>query len=159
MPSSDSAISPGAVGRVAFGAATIGAALLGLFGDARWFAASAAFGGVWWAWDALCDNVFAPAGRFLTGAVTGAAGIEEPPDLTVDDTIRLLERHLAGDAVPRHVQIQAALRLAEIFRLNKKDPAKAEDVIRKVREKWPDAKELTMFDKVSGEEVSGEEAE
>ncbi len=151
MPGSPSAMSPGAVGRVAFGAATIVAALLGLL-DARWFAASAAFGGVWWAWDALCENVFAPFGRVLGGAVTGASGIEEPPALTVEDTVRLLESHLAGDAVPRHVQIQSALRLAEIYRLNQKDEAKATEVIRRERERWPDSPELDLFEKVRGEE-------
>ena len=151
MSGSPSEISPSAVGRVAFGAATIGAALLGLL-DARWFAASAAFGAVWWAWDALCENVFAPFGRLLTGAVTGASGVEEPPQLTVDDTVRLLESHLAGDAVPRHVQIQSALRLAEIYRLNQHDPAKADEVIRRVKERWPDSPELERFER-GGDEV------
>lgn len=146
MPGSPSSMSPGAVGRVAFGAATIVAALLGLL-DAHWFAASAAFGTVWWAWDALCENVFAPLGRLLGGAVTGSSAIEEPPALTVDDTVRLLESHLAGDAVPRHVQIQSALRLAEIYRLNQHDPAKADEVIRRVRERWPDSPELATFER------------
>lgn len=144
MPDAGFSISAGAVGRVAFGAATILAAVLGLLSDARWFAASGAFGAVWWAWDALCDNVFTPLGQLLTGAITGSSGVEEPPDLTVDDTVRLLESHLAADATPRHVQIQSALRLAEIYRLNKKDPAKAEEVLAKVRAKWPDAPELTV---------------
>ena len=145
MPSAGSAISPGAVGRVAFGVATVVTALVGLVADARWFAASAAFGGVWWAWDTLCDSVFAPLGRLLTGAFDGTSGVDEPPDLTVDDTIRLLERHLAEDAVPRHVQIQAALRLAEMYRLNKHDPAKADEVIRRVKARWPDAPEWGQF--------------
>ncbi len=151
MNSSGAGLSAGAVGRVAFGVATIGSALLGLL-DARWFAASAAFGTVWWAWDALCENVFAPVGRLLGGAITGEGGSDELPDLTVDDTVRLLEGHLAADAVPRHVQIQSALRLAEIYRLNKKDPAKADEVIRRVRERWPDSPELERFER-GGDEV------
>jgi len=152
MSSSGLGTSPGAVGRVAFGAATIAAALLGLLGDARWFAASGAFGAVWWAWDSLADNVFGPMVRFLADSVSGAGAAEEPPDLTVDDTVRLLESHLASNAAPRHVQIQSALRLAEIYRLNKKDDARAEDVIRRVKEKWPDAPELARFER-GGDEV------
>ncbi len=151
MSGSGSAISASAVGRVAFGAATIGSALLGLL-DARWFAASAAFGGVWWAWDALCDNVFAPLGRLFSSAIAGSSGVEEPPQLTVDDTVRLLESHLAADAVPRHVQIQSALRLAEIYRLNKKDPARADEVLRRIRQRWPDSPELERFER-GGDEV------
>lgn len=152
MSNGGSAISPSAVGRVAFGAATVVTALLGVFGGARWFAASAAFGAVWWAWDTLCDNVFDPAVRLFTGAISGSSGIEEPPSLTVDDTIRLLERHLAEDAVPRHVQLQSALRLAEIYRLNKQEPEKAAQVLRLVRERWPDAPELQRFER-DGEDV------
>jgi len=144
MPSLGPPTSPGSVGRFAFGAATVVAALLGLLGDARWFAASGAFGVVWWAWDALGDNVVAPVLRLLTGAVSGA-GAEEPPDLTMDDTVRLLESHLAADGVPRHVQIQSALRLAEIYRLNRKDPEKAEDVLARVKQRWPDAPEWKAF--------------
>jgi hypothetical protein len=146
MPDGGLSISPGAVGRVAFGAATILAAILGLLSDPHWFAASGAFGAVWWGWDGLCDSVFAPIGHVLAAAITGSGGVEEPPDLTVDDTVRLLESHLAGDAVPRHVQIQSALRLAEMYRLNRRDEAKAQDVIRRVKERWPGAPELARFE-------------
>ncbi len=159
MSGSGSTISASVVGRVAFGAATIGSALLGLL-DARWFAASAAFGGVWWAWDTLCDNVFPPLGRLFTSAIGGSSDVVEPPELTVDDTVRLLESHLAADAVPRHVQIQSALRLAEIYRLNKNDPAKAEEVLRRVKDKWPDSPELTTFERMQqrgGDERGGDE--
>ncbi len=155
MSGTDTAISASAIGRVAFGTATIGAALLGLL-DARWFAASAAFGGVWWAWDALCDNMFAPVGRLFGAAITGSSDVAEPPQLTVDDTVRLLESHLAADAVPRHVQIQSALRLAEIYRLTKHDPAKANEVIARVKARWPDSPELAMFER--NVERGGDEA-
>jgi len=140
------------VGRVAFGAATIVAALLGLLSDARWFAASGAFGAVWWAWDALAENVFGPMLRFLAGSLSGAGAAEEPPDLTVDDTVRLLESHLASNGTPRHVQIQSALRLAEIYRLNKKDPAKADELLERVKQRWPDAPEWKAFQR-GGDEV------
>jgi Na+-transporting NADH:ubiquinone oxidoreductase subunit NqrB len=112
MPTFGPATSPSAVGRTFLGAATVLTALLGLTGDARWFAASGAFGTVWWAWDFLSDSVFGPLGSWLLGILTGSATVEEPPDLTLDDTIRLLEDHLTADGVTRHVQIQAALRLS-----------------------------------------------
>jgi hypothetical protein len=151
MPLLEPAGSPSAVGRKFLGAATVLTAVLGLTGDARWFAASGAFGIAWWAWDFIWDNVLGPLGAWFTGALTGVADVEEPPDLSVDDTIRLLEGHLAADGVTRHVQIQSALRLAEIYRLNKKDPGKAHDVIERVRAKWPDAPELELFEKSEGD--------
>ena len=141
--------SPGTFGRQLFGVVTVVTALLGLLGDARWFAASGACGIAWWAWDFLWDNVLGPLGGWFSGMLTGTATVEEPPDLTLDDTIRLLESHLAGDGVTRHVQIQSALRLAEIYRLNRKDEAKAEAVLARIRSKWPDAPELRVFEKES----------
>ena len=141
--------SPGAFGRALFGVATVVTALLGLLGDARWFAASGAFGIAWWAWDFLWDSVVGPMGGWFTGMLTGTSTVEEPPDLTLDDTVRLLESHLAADGTTRHVQIQSALRLAEIYRLNQKDEAKAQAVIQRVRERWPDAKELEVFERES----------
>ncbi len=149
MPQPGSFESPSAVGRAMFGVATVVTVILGLAGDARWFAASGAFGTAWWAWDFLWDNVVGPLGGWLVGALTGSATVEEPPELTLDDTIRLLEAHLEADGVPRHVQVQSALRLAEIYRLSRNDPARAKEVIRRVREKWPDAPELKAFEKAS----------
>jgi len=147
MPVFGSSTSPSAAGRMLLGTATIVTALLGLAGDARWFAMSGALGVAWWAWDWLFENVVGPLGSLFTGALTGTADVEEPPDLSLDDTVRLLEDNLAADGVTRHVQIQSALRLAEIYRLNKKDPAKADQVIRQVKAKWPDAKELEAFER------------
>ena len=152
MPASGPFESPSAVGRTMFGAATILTALLGLAGDARWFAASGAFGTAWWAWDAVWDNVLGPLGSWLSGMLTGTADVDQPPDLTLEDTIRLLESHLAADGVTRHVQIQSALRLAEIYRITKKDPARAREVIERVRARWPDAPELKKFEKAMGDE-------
>jgi len=153
MPATGPFESPSAVGRTFFGAATVLTALLGLTGDARWFAASGAFGMAWWAWDFLWDNVVGPMGAWFVGMLSGSASVEEPPDLTLDDTIRLLESHLAADGVTRHVQIQSALRLAEIYRLNRRDPVKAQAVIEQVRAKWPDAPELKVFERGGDEEM------
>jgi len=140
------ATSPSVVGRRFFAAATVVALALGLLADPRWFAASGAFGLAWWAWDAIWENVLGPIGGWFTGMLTGTYGVEVPPDLTVDDTIRLLEGHLSADAVPRHVQIQSALRLAELYQLTRQDPERARDVIARVRARWPDAPELRKFD-------------
>jgi hypothetical protein len=134
--------SPSVVGRRFLGTATVVAGVIGLLGDARWLAASGAFGLAWWAWDFLWENVLGPLGGLLTGMLSGSVSVESPPDLTVEDTIRLLEDHLSADGVPRHVQIQSALRLAEIYRLNKRDPDRARAVIEQVRARWPDAPEL-----------------
>jgi len=152
MAPSGGATSPSAVGRRALGIATVLSVILGLAGDARWFGASAAFGAAWWFWDYLWANVFAPLGDWLIGMLTGTATVEEPPDLSLDDTIRLLESHLSSNEATRHVQIQSALRLAEIYRINQKDPARAHDVIERVRAKWPDAPELKTFVKAMGDE-------
>jgi hypothetical protein len=150
MPTFGPDISPSAVGRWAFGMATVICALIGLFVDARWFGAAGAFGTIWYLWDLAWENVLGPLAGFLTGAVSGTTGIDEPPELTIDDNIRLLERHLTSDTAPRHVQIQSALRLAEIYRLNRHDDARAAEVIRRAREKWPDAKELEVADTREG---------
>jgi hypothetical protein len=150
MPSFGADTSPSAVGRWAFGTATVICALIGLFVNARWFAAAGAFGTIWYLWDLAWENVLGPLAGFLTGVVSGTTGIDEPPELTMDDNIRLLERHLASDTAPRHVQIQSALRLAEIYRLNRHDDARAAEVIRRAREKWPDAKELEVADTHEG---------
>lgn len=152
MPFPGPAISPGAIGRKVFGVATVFSAILGFTGDARWFAASAAFGTVWWAWDFVWEYVVGPLGGWFTGAITGVADVEEPPELSLEDTIRLLEGHLTADGVTRHVQIQSALRLAEIYRINKHDPGRAREVIQRIVARWPDAPELKMFEKAVGEE-------
>jgi len=146
-----SATSPSAIGRRALGIATILSVILGLAGDARWFGASASFGTAWWFWDYLWANVIGPLGDWLMGMLTGTATVEEPPDLSLDDTIRLLESHLSSNEATRHVQIQSALRLAEIYQITKKDPARARAVIERVQAKWPDAPELRRFRESFGE--------
>ncbi len=143
MSDTDLGPSPAGVGRWFLGVATVACALVGLLGDARWFAASGALGIVWWGWDLVWVNVFAPLGAMLAGGSAGAPeAAEEPPALSTDDTIRLLEHHLVSADAPRHVQIQAALRLAELYRFSREDAAKADEVMRRIRDKYPDAEEL-----------------
>jgi hypothetical protein len=133
--------SPAGVGRVAFGAATILTALLGLTGDRRWLAASGAFGTLWWFWDLVWENVASPFGDWIGGLLTGSVS-SMPEELTADDTIRMLEGTLENEEAERHVRIQAALRLAELYRYARRDPRAASAVLRSIRERYPDAPEL-----------------
>jgi hypothetical protein len=133
---------PSRIGRSSFAAATLLSVLLGLTVDRRWFAASASFGALWCLWGYVWDYLLGPLGAWFNGLLTGTFGEEDAPGLTTDDTIRMLEDHLRSDGVPRHVQIQSAIRLEELYRLAREDPAKAEEVIRLARERWPDASEL-----------------
>jgi len=143
-------ITVGRIVRLLFGSATI-ALLLFAFGvgrDARLFAAAAVCGTVWWAWDLLTTQIFTPFGDWLTQTVVGGGlgetGSTDRPRL--EDLIRLLEGHLEHGA-SRHVDINAAIRLEEIYRTVKKDPAAARRVVAIVLERYPDAPELERFRK------------
>jgi hypothetical protein len=132
--------------RVALALATIVFAIPGfLLPDGRLLAASAVFGLIWTLWDLLWEHVFGPAvdwtARVLTEGVSGPPVDTRP---TLDDTIRLLESHLAGDSA-RSVKIQAALRLEEIYRTVRKDPARADEVTARIRALYPDAPELSRW--------------
>lgn len=146
----DFPVSISAIVRRVFGGATIVFGAIGLLlrDDPRWFAASGACGALWLAWDVLRDHVLAPFGEWvhhaLSGGITGGPAPNTRP--TLEDTIRLLESHIAGEA-SRGVQINAAIRLEEIYRLIKKDEAKARDVIERVRGRFPDAVELGSYRK------------
>ncbi len=148
MPPQPLPIGAGRVVRAIFGTATVGFTLIGLLlaRDPRWLAAAAAFGAVWWAWDLLVAHVFAPLEAWTTRTLAGD-GLGPPPNVrpTLDETIQLLERHLERPTT-RQVDINAAIRLEEIYRAIKRDPAKARRVIRTVRERYPDAPELQRYD-------------
>jgi hypothetical protein len=135
--------SPGVVVRAVFASATVIFTLLGLLlRSGRLLGAAAAFALVWTIWDLLLDRIFGPGGSWVARVLT--EGIGETPAATrptLDDTIRLLENHLARGA-DRHVEIQAAIRLEEIYRTIRKDPERARAVLERVRLKDPDAEEL-----------------
>ncbi len=119
-----------------------------LVGDARWFAASGAFGLMWVGWDFLSGQLFGPLGDWLWRLWAGDIGTDrDAANLrpTLDDTVRLLESHLRP-GVARSVVVQAALRLEEIYRTIKDDPVKAREVIARARELVPDADELTRYE-------------
>lgn len=98
---------------------------------------------LWGAWSffgQLFDGVIAPLGRFLGSALTGG---EMPPGtgITIERETATLEHLLAADP-PAHRAILAGIRLAEIYRTHQKDPAKADALIARLAERYPDAPEL-----------------
>ncbi len=144
-------INPSRIPRAAFAAATIVTAALGFIlefsgieGSARLFVASGAFGLIWWAWDLIVDYVTTPLGRWAQSMMEGGSLKYTPPRYGVDDTIRVLEQRLARGG-GRKQEIQTAMRLADIYRGVKRDEIKARAVISRVREKYPEALELSTY--------------
>jgi hypothetical protein len=139
--------SPGVVVRAVFAGATVIFLVLGLtLRSARLLGAAAVFGLVWTLWDVLWNRVLGPGGAWAARALT--EGVGETPAATrpsLDDTVRLLENHLAHGA-DRHVEIQAAIRLEEIYRTIRMDPERAREVLERVRRKYPDSEELKRHD-------------
>jgi hypothetical protein len=141
-----SELTPSRIVRWAMGAATIVSAVVGYaVHDARFYVASGAFGTIWTAWDLFMDFVVGPATELL-GELLGQGGGGGASDMrpTLDDTIRLLEHHLERGASPS-VEIEAAIRLAEIYRTVKHDPERARDVIARVRARHPSAQALASL--------------
>jgi hypothetical protein len=148
MSPSERYLNPGVVIRAVFAAGTVLFLLLGLLlRSARLLGAGGALGVIWTVWDVLWDRVLGPGGGWAARVLT--EGVGETPAATrptLDDTIRLLESHLAHGA-DRHVEIQAAIRLEEIYRTIRKDPERARDVLAAIRRKYPDAEELRRHDR------------
>jgi hypothetical protein len=143
---------PGAVVRWALGVATLTFLVAGLMGkSSSALVASGAFGTMWWAWDLINDNVFRPLADWMSGLLSGDVLADDDSDpLTLDETAELLEHRLRPGVAP-HIVIQAALRLEEIYRIDKHDPAKARAVIARARELVGDAPQLKRYDAEAGE--------
>ncbi len=148
MRMSESNVTMSGAVRLVLGLATLVFAVAGFVFDrnTQLFVAAGACATMWWAWDFLVEFVFEPIEAFAHhllqgGAVQGDPSVHRP---TLDDTVRLLENHLANPTSAK-VDINAAIRLEEIYRTAKKDSAKAQAVIRTVRERYPDAPELERF--------------
>jgi len=140
--SSDGWIRPEAVVRAVFGTATIVFGGLGLLlREGRLLAAAGICGVLWTLWDVFWDRLIAPGSTWAFRTFTEGAG-GPPPNVrpTLDDTIRLLEGHLEGNA-NRHVKIQAAIRLEEIYRTIRKEPVRAAQTARRIQALYPDAPE------------------
>lgn len=153
--SSYGSINASKVVRGVFAAGTVTFFVVGLVigDDPRWFAAAGALGLAWWVWDILVDYVFLPIGDWFFGLLTGHNAGESLGNLrpTIDDTIRLLESHLEHGA-SEQVCVNAAIRLEEIYRTVKKDSKRGAEVVRSVRERFPEAPEWERYDAVVGRE-------
>lgn len=130
------------------GTATIAFAGIGFVvgGDPRWFVASGMCGIVWWTWDLLLEYILMPVGdwvadQLIGGGVMGSSAGMRP---NLEETIALLEGHLRR-GTSRRVDINAAIRLEEIYRTVKGDAARAREVIRIARERYPDASQLARY--------------
>jgi hypothetical protein len=139
---------PEAVVRAVFATGTLVFGGLGLvIREPRLLVAAGICGILWTVWDVFWDRWIAPGGGWILRALTEGTGGDLPNIRpTLDDTIRLLESHLAGTASAR-VRIQAAIRLEEIYRTVRKDPARARDVLTRARALFPDAPELAALDR------------
>ena len=134
--------------RMIFATATVallGAALV-IRSDPRLFVAGGACGAIWWFWDLLVEYVASPFGDWVSTQLLGGGIGSLPPQArpSLEEVIRLLQSHLERGA-SRHVDINAAIRLEEIYRTVKKDPARARAAIRLAKERYPDAPELARY--------------
>lgn len=135
--------------RLIFGTATI-VLLVAAFvvrSDPRLFVASAACGVIWWVWDLLVEYVATPLGDWVSRQLLGGGIGALPPQVrpNLEEVVRLLEGYLQRGA-SRRVDINAAIRLEEIYRTVKKDPARARGAIRLAKERYPDAPELARYE-------------
>jgi hypothetical protein len=148
MAPSDHWTRPESVVRAVFATATVvfgGLALL--IREPRLFVAAGICGALWTVWDVFWNRLIAPGSAWMFRTLTEGTGGDLPNIRpTLDDTIRLLESHLAGTA-HRRVRIQAAIRLEEIFRTVRKDPVRAREVLARARVLFPDAPELAALDR------------
>lgn len=144
----DPAVTLSRLVRSVFGTATVVMLVLAFAVDRepRLFAAAAIFGTLWWSWDLLMKHVFEPLADWMLGTVVGGGLGPSDPTLrpTLDELIVLLERHLERPTSQK-VDINAAIRLEEIYRTVRPDPAAARRVIATVRARYPDAPELARF--------------
>ena len=123
----------GVIGLIAFVATGSGLALT--LAGAAWT--------LWGVFSGLLSRLVEPLttvlGNLVTGGSVGMGGTAAP--LTAADEAVMLERLLEQ---PRsaHEQILTGIRLAEIYRTHHRDPAKADALITRLCERYPDAREL-----------------
>ena len=100
---------------------------------------------LWAAWsflDGLFGTLVEPLGRFMSNALTGGAMPGETM-ITIDQETEMLEHLVHSDPPsPPHRVVLAGIRLAEIYRTHQRDAAKAEALIARLLERYPEAPEL-----------------
>jgi hypothetical protein len=96
----------------------------------------------WSFWDGLFGTLIEPLGRFMTNALIGGV-MPDGTTITIDQETAMLE-HLvqANPSPPPHRVVLAGIRLAEIYRTHQHDAAKAEALIARLVERYPEAPEL-----------------
>ncbi|UCD22987.1 MAG: hypothetical protein JSW51_07900 [Gemmatimonadota bacterium] len=122
--------------------------------DPRWFVLSGTCGMLWWGWDLLMEHVVTPVGDWLMSVITGGALDSPPPGArpNLEETIEYLEGHLERGASPR-VEMNAAIRLEEIYRTVKQDPERARRVVDTILERYPDAPKLKRLRQARESEI------
>lgn len=100
---------------------------------------------LWAAWsffDGLFGTLVEPLGRFMSSALMGGA-MPGGTTVTIDQETEVLEHLVHSDPPPPpHRAVLAGIRLAEIYRTHQRDPAKAEALIARLLELYPEAPEL-----------------
>jgi hypothetical protein len=100
---------------------------------------------LWAAWsffDGLFGTLLEPLGRFMSNALTGGA-MPGGTTITIDQETEMLEHLVHSDPPPPpHRVVLAGIRLAEIYRTHQRDAAKAEALIERLLERYPEAPEL-----------------
>ena len=132
-------ITGGGVVHAGLASATLVFAAIGfLTGDTRFYLASGLTGTMWWLWDWVVDTVFAPISDFVFAALEGDLDLPLADDrMTADDTICLLESRFER-AVSYEADYQVAMRLADLYRAVRKDPARVKWVFAVMRQRYPD---------------------
>ncbi len=96
----------------------------------------------WSFFDGLVGTLLEPLGRFMSNALTGGT-MPGGTTITIDQETEMLEHLVHSDPPPPpHRVVLAGIRLAEIYRTHQRDPAKAEALIDRLLERYPEAPEL-----------------
>ena len=117
-------------------------------GDVGWYAASGLMGTMWWLWDFFVEWLFAPIGAAL--ARLFLEGGDMPPKRDPEDTAQWLEARLE-QTVTRQSDIQAALRLADLYRVMHDDPVRARAVVEMMKTRYPRDADLARYDETKQE--------
>jgi len=88
--------------------------------------------------------VLAPMGQAASRMFFEGANLPAPRNTSPEATIRRLEARLE-QPLSREADIQAALRLADLYRVARGDQVRAVAIVRMMRARYPDSLELRRF--------------